>query len=360
MKITEISQSLTSDSVVSRLNEAPKALGPLKKAVIQKVEQSDDVDMLDQIHQYLSHDNAREKIEKSFESSIKNGNISSTDTVIHDMVRNVRDIQGTSSEKKEFVKLLSEGNVINTKELLAPTSTFHKIIPNPFARRFFRAIATYGVGKNSKGPGEFALAILSPEIGLASKGDLEIDGKQIEVKAAVGTGGGGRLGEVGWMPGPDKIVNKFKESLQSRLNIDAEQADEVFQDMMQGKKSKSLTLSIAYLNNNFGDKAKGIIADVIGYMFGSDTIGNSIANKSAGSDIDFEAEYFAQNYKWYKDKSGFDMILTIFFTKGITLVIDENNIADLRKKGILRAPSVNFIPNTGRESITQLSIAASK
>ena len=66
------------------------------------------------------------------------------------------------------------------------------------ATKIFQAMATLGAGKKQKGPGEYALAMLSNRIALKPDGgDIAVDGKGIEVKAET-TKGGGRLGEGRW------------------------------------------------------------------------------------------------------------------------------------------------------------------
>lgn len=362
MKLTDISKNLTGDSLVGHLLEAPTSLAPLKKAVIKQVEQSKDVDLLDQIYQYLTHHDVKDKISTAFIGSAENGNLPNVSNIINDMINYIKNLEGTSKEKMDFVELLQAGKVVNTKELLAPASSFEKIIANPFARRFFRVIANYGQGQNAKGPGEFALAILSPEIALAEKGDLLIGNQHVEVKAAVGAqGNGGRLGEPGIMPTPESVIAKCKESLQRNLGIDAEQVEVEFEKLMGGRKSKALTACAMYLSKAYSPKvAQSVIADLASFLFGDESAGKAVGKAVTKSPAELEGEYMKQNYLWYQKRDGFDTILSIFFAKSVTLTITADNIAELRKKGILKAPAVSIIQGQSREAISQISLGIGK
>ena len=100
-----------------------------------------------------------------------------------------------------FLKKLEGGGVININELAKPTNSFNAIFEgDAVAIKAFDALKGYGVQAKAKGPGEYALAMLSNKIRLAEgAGDTEIEGiGDVEVKSAASDSAkGGRLGDGG-------------------------------------------------------------------------------------------------------------------------------------------------------------------
>jgi hypothetical protein len=103
---------------------------------------------------------------------------------------------GDSKEVKEFISKFAnpEFDPIDTKALI-PSGGMPKpaellsVVKDPFAKKLFEKIFQEFSGKSDAGPGEAALAILSPNITYASPGDISVDGSKIEVKASRSTGG---------------------------------------------------------------------------------------------------------------------------------------------------------------------------
>lgn len=107
---------------------------------------------------------------------------------------------GNAQEVKEFI-----GKFVDPKfdpinvEALAPDramtgpANLASIVVDPFAKKLFDKIFQEFSGKVDAGPGEAALAILSPNITYGSPGDIVINGKKVEVKASRGSGKAGRI-----------------------------------------------------------------------------------------------------------------------------------------------------------------------
>ena len=121
-----------------------------------------------------------------------------------------------------FLKKLEGGGAVNIAELSKPVNTFNSVFEgDAVAIKAFDALKGYGVGEKQKGPGEFALAMMSNKIRLAQgEGDTEIDGiGKVEVKAAMGSkGSGGRLGHGG--PSQEnqlKVLEKYEERIPNML-----------------------------------------------------------------------------------------------------------------------------------------------
>lgn len=98
---------------------------------------------------------------------------------------------GDSKEVKEFINKFAnpEFDPINTKALIpsggmqTPKEVL-SIVNDPFAKKLFEKIFHEFGGKTDAGPGEAALAILSPNITYASPGDISVNGVKVEVKAS--------------------------------------------------------------------------------------------------------------------------------------------------------------------------------
>lgn len=111
----------------------------------------------------------------------------------------IAELEGTPEEKFAFISSLGKKSYIDEKKLLTPgkVSWDSWLTGSDFAKRLFDA--AYGDPRlitDNKGPGEAALAILSPNIklSLGGSGDIEVNGTPIEVKAAAGSKtGAGRL-----------------------------------------------------------------------------------------------------------------------------------------------------------------------
>lgn len=111
----------------------------------------------------------------------------------------ISEVPGDSEEKFAFIGGLGKKSHIDEKKLLSPgkQSWDSWLTGSDFAKRLF----DYSFGDprlttDNKGPGEAALAILSPKIKLSigGSGDIEVGNIPVEVKAAAGKGtGAGRL-----------------------------------------------------------------------------------------------------------------------------------------------------------------------
>lgn len=109
---------------------------------------------------------------------------------------------GTSAEVKDFLGKFKDPNVefINIKAMVPASgmdtpAAIADLVTDPFASKLFNKIFHEFAGKGDAGPGEAALAILSPNITYGQPGDIVIGSKtKVEVKAARSAAGkGGRI-----------------------------------------------------------------------------------------------------------------------------------------------------------------------
>lgn len=111
----------------------------------------------------------------------------------------IAECPGDQEEKFAFIGSLGKKSYVDEKKLLTPgkASWDSWLTGNEFSKRLFDfAFGDPRLTTDNKGPGEAALAILSPNIKLAvgGSGDIEVNNIPVEVKAAAGSStGAGRL-----------------------------------------------------------------------------------------------------------------------------------------------------------------------
>lgn len=334
----------------------------LKTEIAQRIDQIEDFVLLDRIYQVLSHTDVKEQIEQALAYTTQDSNLGDTDYIIEDMMTSIATIPGSSAEKLSFVETLEQGQAVDVDALQMEAATFEQIFPTKFAEDFFISNANFGRGVKMKGPGEFALAIMSPPITLAEKGDLKINGKHVEVKAAGKSGAAGRLGEVG-PASKEQIVETLRQTADKYMSTDEE--IQYFEEAFEAVISKSLTMSIQALHELFGDNTTAIadcVTETIALTFPrsiAEAIGKAAAYDPSGALA--ELEYMKQNFEWYKQRDGFDSLLAIWFTgKKVFNFSTGEDFAALRSTGYLGAGSVSFIPSKPNEVYAQVNFTKKK
>jgi len=336
----------------------------LKKEIIDQVKGVNDFALLDRIFQVLSTRDAKGKIEKALATTTKDSNIGHVDAVIDEMISSISAIEGTSTEKVEFVDLLEAGKAVNVTALQQATATFDDIFPTQFTKNFFKSNANFGRGAQMKGPGEFALAIMSPEVTLAAKGDIEIAKSLIEVKAALQAGSGGRLGETG-------SVNTTKEQIIASLRAVADknkltpEQDQFFVEAFESVISKSLTVSVAALHQVYPNNPKAVqesVESVLSLSFDkamAKAVGAAAARDKTG--ILAESQYMKNNFRWYQKKTKFDSIMALWFSgEKVYNFKSGDEFAAMRAAGYLGSPSISFIPSKNNEFFAQINFTKKK
>ena len=124
---------------------------------------------------------------------------------------------GTSKEVKEFMQSFSDpekeyvkiDNLIPSGGMQSP-APLGDLVDDPFAKKLFDKLFGYK-GKGDAGPGEAALAVMSPNITYGAPGDIVVSGKKIEVKAS--NNQGGAAGRIWDMPVHQPPMLKILEPL---------------------------------------------------------------------------------------------------------------------------------------------------
>jgi len=326
-----------------------KGISQAKKDIIQRIVDLDPKDelgakLLDRIFKVLNSDDIGGKIVNSFKVPTADENFA--DAIKQKHINNIAEIiSRVDTDYKSmntFLKILAKGQAINLSEFKKPVTSFTAICNNnAVAIKVLSALVGYGAGQKRAGPGEFALAFMSPGIKMAEgQGDIEIAGiGKVELKAET-TQGGGRLG----MNGPSR---------DSQVAILQAEAPELLQ-AMGSKKSANIPAMVKYMNAvyplpNAKNKNKRIeiATKVLTLTFG-DTFGPAMGQYFGEADENtVAANVFALNFEHYKAQDDFDALVFINFPMGkIMTAKSAKDILALIKAGHLTPSSGAFIHST--------------
>ena len=185
--------------------------------------------------------------------------------------------EGTTEERIAFAQTLGTVNHINSKALLQPLSGWSDwLVGTEFSKRLFDTMFSLPAFKtNNKGPGEFALAILSPTIILSkTKGDIVVDRKPIELKGGLSSSGGrlspteGTIGQLyknkefwnslgleavkaGELGNINKInANNYSTDLLEKYKLEPEHSVKILQSIFRHPGAKGLATKIGKSGTN--------------------------------------------------------------------------------------------------------------
>ena len=170
----------------------------IKKITMMNPKDDQHAKIIDRIYRLLNTERIGGNITKSVSTPLADETISMEriELAKADLIRMFSNLDSDYASLNKFLKKLEKGGVVNVSALSKPLSNIGNVFNNDrVAITAFKELLSYGVGEKQKGPGEWALAMLSDKIRLAEKeGDLEIDGiGKVELKTATGTAGG-RIG----------------------------------------------------------------------------------------------------------------------------------------------------------------------
>ena len=318
--------------------------------------------MLDRIWKLLNSQNFSSKIDQAFAVTTADEYMQAATLDGHrkNVAEIISRLDSDYGALSGFLKKLEGGGAVNISELAKPVNTFNAIFGgDAVAMKAFDALKGYGVGEKQKGPGEFALAMMSNKIRLAQgEGDTEIDGiGKVEVKAAMGSkGSGGRLGHGG--PSQEnqlKVLEKYEERIPN---------------MLAGIRAKAGgTIGIGPFINGLnaelpagqGDNSavrQQIVTELLTPTFGN--FANNIAKAFQGEDRTvIENAYVKNNFEWYKARDKFDAYLLVSFTYGKTgMGRTGDDIIKMKEAGHLGSFAISIIPSKAapREVFAQISV----
>jgi hypothetical protein len=170
-------------NLINLLNEDAS----LKKTIVDLVKNTNEEPVLQRVLKVLKSGNIEDRVAKVLS---QDADASKFTQKIAEFINN---IDAPIEEKDDFLKRYSKG-IVDTKGLLSGSpKTFGDFLGhNDFVVELFK-IMSINLVSQGVGPGEVALAVLSPNISWSGRvkggGDVQIDGKAVEVKTSVSSGG---------------------------------------------------------------------------------------------------------------------------------------------------------------------------
>lgn len=332
----------------------------MKKAIISKIsgleaDNQNDLILLDRIYRTLHDKDISAKILASFGPPTEDDSFS-VEPLLKTLTQTIFHAGVDYKSLDAFLTRLSKGNVVDTAKLTTPgvgkVSDFFG--GDQTTTNIFQAMAGLGAGKKQKGPGEYALAMLSNKIRLKQEnGDLDVAGKAIEVKAETSLGGG-RLGE----GGPTNAVAKQYWS----------QVPSIAEHFNQGGKGLGLKRSVGYLALDFplnDSQKKKQRLDLATKWFSQVHKDPAPFAQALMTDDPKAAErmYGKANFDSYKANYGWDGLLAINFPNlKYVMVNTGEEFVKMAEAGHFSSLSISLVPSSARPSevFAQLSLTKAK
>jgi len=159
----------------------------LKKEIIGVVKATDDLTTLQRVLNVLKAGDIDDRIKRVV------GQDADAQRFIKKIVTTILAIEAPIEEKNLFLDKYAKGKVINTSALLdGKLHSFEELVGPGFTQELFKRLSIDLVSQGV-GPGEVALAVLSPEIEWSGRsqggGDILVKTKPIEVKTRASKGG---------------------------------------------------------------------------------------------------------------------------------------------------------------------------
>jgi hypothetical protein len=159
----------------------------LKKEIIDVVKATDDLTVLQRVLNTLKAGNIDERIKSVI------GKDGDAQTFIKQIVKAILEIEAPIEEKNAFLDRYAKEAIVDSSKLLnGKLSNFAEIVGTGFALELFNRL-TVELVSQGVGPGEVALAVLSPNIQWSGRvsggGDIIVNKKPVEVKARAKEGG---------------------------------------------------------------------------------------------------------------------------------------------------------------------------
>ena len=345
----------------------------MKKQIIQRLqglsndpsnpeEQAEAEDVIDKIYSLLNRRDTYDKFQTivAKELAAEYGGQTDNKQLKKKIDQKILQIAGKISEaplsykdKMKFAENFKAGKVIDANMLLiAGQYTLEELCyDKPENLIVFDHLKLLGVGEQMKGPGEHALAILSPDISLrASGGDVSVKGNPVEIKASVSGGGGGRFGETSSVPTRDslyKIITSYPE-LKAPI-----------EELMKKQKSLNVKNFTQLVNQVDMDpaKRKDLSNKLFGALFGKDA--DILINTFAKPGVDPKQvadAYTVSNFDHYKNSGeggSWETLVAINFgANTMATVKTGDDVLNMRRKTSTPAVLTTGKPN---ESLYQFT-----
>jgi len=314
-----------------------------------------DAEMIDRIYKIVNDDGMKEKIAKAFSAPVKDENFN-LEPLLKKITQLIFHVDTDYQNLNTFLNKLEKGNVVDVaifkKSGVGNINSFFS--GDVTATKIFQALAEVGAGKKQKGPGEYALAMLSNQIQLrTSEGDLDVAGfGKLEVKAET-TSGGGRLGE----GGPSNPVAKKYWSVLPSVATHMETAA----GLGIGNFVRYLAIDLPLIDVEKKKQRKQLLTDWYSQIFSnpSDIVEAFMQDDPKVA----ESMYGRANFESYKASYGWDGLLSINFPTGkYGMCVTGNDFVKLKEAKHFGSFSISVIPSAARPSevFAQLSMTKAK
>ena len=328
----------------------------------------DEAELLDRIYKLLNKSQIGTNIEAAFNSTLgdEQFNPAELKKVKQEITKIIASVETDYKSLNAFIKRMEAGGVVNISSLGKPVSSFQEVFGDNSGIQAFKALASYGVGKKQKGPGEYALACLSNQIKLADgEGDIEIKGiGKVELKAAMSKSGG----RIGYGGGSQKnkvdVLKQYKDIIPTVMEALAKNARGGSLGFL--KFLPALNVDLPVTGGGSNPKALGpdnqknrklIMQSLCGMDMDNyaDTVAQFISTSEDTNAC--ESTYLKANFEWYKNRDHFDALLLMSVQGQKTMMIKSGE--DLIKaRPMLASLSISIIPTqagAGREQWAQLT-----
>jgi hypothetical protein len=278
-------------------------LDQAKQEIIQQIQTlditnketgKDSAEMIDKIYSILNNRNTIGRLQSVVDNAL-NQEYKESDLV--EITKVIANSPLSFQDKQLFIKNLENDKVIDHKLLIQPGDHSLDDLVYGSSQNFavFTHLLSYGRGKQRKGAGEHALAILSKHITVKGVGDINVLGTPVELKVGL-TKGGGRFGEEG----------PTAQEMKSIIAAIPEISTAVQNYLQQGNKVMNVTVFTQLVNNLklTPQKKKEIGTKVFGRIFGkyAGDIINSFSMAQADPN-EVLRQYIKTNFNWYKGTS---------------------------------------------------------
>ena len=321
------------------------------------IEDEKDRELIDQIWRILNADHIQSVIGKLVVKPIADETAMNKEAATKVLTQVIYQIESSYDKIKEFLDDLEKtGSAYDVDALKQPINSLSNIFKSDVGYTVFKTLLPYGVGSNKKGPGEFALAMLSDRVQLSdTTGDVVIDGELVEVKASKSetSSGGGRLG-MGGMPQlkARDILLRYRDTIPT---VASHLEDE-------GNKTLGISKFVSHLNQDLpvGDKRRyEITKEFYKDLFIPASVEKiAKAFQNSDSDLEIALQYAGANYVDYLTKGKFEALLAIDMYTGKTAYLsNEEEFMNFQKGPHSGAMGISVVPsNSGpTESFVQMT-----
>ena len=193
----------------------------------------------------------------------------------------------TGDQLESILRDIQTGKAVDVRKLITPGNyKIRDIFTSDESLIAFNLLRNVGSGDLQKGPGEVALGLMSPEINLSTKGDIDINGELYELKL-----NGGRISD---KAGPDP--REMKDLIESYIGpFDLGQQVLNIENFIKLLNEKAKTTP----SINFKELAYRVFSSIL-----DESHAGSIASLFETTPLNFDKinkEVIKQSFDWYKN-----------------------------------------------------------